>query len=1000
MNTLSTRLNSRKHLRNSEKFLHAFIHSRSIYYLSFNIKRRLTSILLKFTNDCISSKMKSCGFKSQSPLIISRSKTKLTLYLDDLPKSATIPTNIDNQKKGPEWDSSIGKVVRQAQIDYPNCVILTRVGQFWELYFEQAKEIAPLLDIKLTKKKFGQEYFAFAGFPVQHLDRYLATLVNVHGLPVAICEEFLNDEVNEDKLKFKRRITRIITPGTLIDESFLPYDQNNFLLALSLDEKTNLVGLAWIDITTGLFFMQRSNLESISGDLMRIRPSEIVLCDNYHNVENHDIWQYVDSRKYIISYEPSNSFNSKLSQSWTYDSQVDYDINQMFSSDELKASAALLSYINKNLVGRTLKIQSPISINLNDTMIIDATTLRSLEITISMRDNTKRGSLLHAIRRTKTASGARTLDRWLCFPTTSINIINNRLNLVEYFCKNTHLTSDIRQILENCDDTQRTSQKITFTHCNPDDFLKLKHTLESMLSIKYRLQSELYTIPDASMKTLVERIQPQNDLINIISEAIDEDVLIKMKETRQYNPDGSIISGINTDIEEAENIDLDTNFEGCNDEPVAKKKTTKKRKKIGQNSESSTFEEDFASIVKNDNWVIKKEFSPRLLQLHEQLEVKYRDMIELRNRWKVKLKLRSHPSFGFIVAIKRVQNNKDVERILNATRIHHFKHRKLFIIQKWTHLGGQIEDIKSNIREEETRIFQLIQKKIVEEWDLTVQNSRVVDELDIVSSFAVLAREQNFVRPILNYGNSHKIVGGRHPVVEAGLQLKGRQFIKNDCYVGDKKRLPNMGGKSTYLRQNAIISILAQIGSFVPADHAEIGIVDQILSRVGASDNLYQDQSTFMVEMIETAHILRNATSRSFVIMDEIGRGTATLDGIAISFATLYQLHYINRCRTLFATHFHELPNLIVNFENVACYCTDIQENKDGSFYYLHQIKEGVNRNSAALKAAQLAGVPPSVLIVAKNTLKYLQDHSKPINLDSYFQSEIEKSIYNDLPEV
>ncbi|CAG8644261.1 11067_t:CDS:10, partial [Dentiscutata heterogama] len=404
-----------------------------------------------------------------------------------------------------------------------------------------------------------------------------------------------------------------------------------------------------------------------------------------------------------------------------------------------------------------------------------------------------------------------------------------------------------------------------------------------------------------------------------------------------------------------------------------KKKISKKRKKVKQNSESSTFEEDFASIVKNDNWVIKKDFSPSLLKLHEQLEKKYRDMIKLRNRWKDKLngsvELRSHPSYGFIVAIKKVRNNKDVERILNATRIHHFKHRKWFIIQKWTHLGGQIEDIKIMIREEETKVLQLIQKKIVEEWYLTVQNSRVVDELDIASSLAVLAREQNFVRPILNYGHSHKIVAGRHPVVEAGLQSKGRQFVKNDCYVG----------------------------SFVPADYAEIGIVDQILSRVGASDNLYQDQSTFMVEMIETAHILKNATPRSFVIMDEIGRGTATLDGIAISFATLYQLHYINRCRTLFATHFHELPNLMVNFENAACYCTDIQEDEDGGFYYLHQIKEGVNRNSAALKAAQLAGVPPSVLLVAKNTLKYLQEHSKPINLDPYFQSEIEKSIHSEL---
>ncbi|RHZ74145.1 hypothetical protein Glove_227g7 [Diversispora epigaea] len=940
--------------------------------------------------------------KRHSPLIISRSKSKFSLSLDKLPKFAKNPSSYDNIKKGPEWESKLGRIVRETQATYHHCVVLTRVGQFWEIYFEQATEIAPLLDIKLTRRKFGHEYFPFAGFPILHLDRHLAKLINEHGRAVALCDEFPNNNQIEEKVKFKRRVSRIITPGTLIDESFLQQDQNNFLLSISLGENHKETGLAWIDITTGQFYMQRSNLESLSNDISRIMPSEILISETLRDFKDHHIWQHVDRRMNNVTFESLNSFDSSRIRTLMPKQEVERDIQKTFSLIELKASGGLLNYIKKNLIGRFPKMQFPIRIHPKDTMIIDATALRSLEITTSMQDFTKKGSLMHAIQRTKTASGTRTLDNWLRFPSTSINVINYRLNLVEYFYNNSHLTNDICQLLSECDDAQRMSQKVTFDQYSPDDFLKLKRTLETMLLIKNRIRVELNITPNDSLEAILTRFKPQQNLINSITKAVDEESLNRAKDKQSSD---EVI-----DVEDGEEL-LNPIKNYFKKETITydwKARQFHKQKKAEPTVKDKEME--IQMLIKSDNWVINKDFSPQLIKLYKQLEDKYRDMINLQISWQYRLngpllELRSHPSYGFIVIIRKGRgavNVVNVESLLEAVPITTIGNRKLYNAQKWSELGGQIESIKTKIREEEYNVFQIIRRKIEEEWYVTIGNSNVIDELDIATSLAVLAQEQKMIRPILDYNYSHKIIGGRHPIVESSLQKKGHQFVKNDCFVGDKERLllitgPNMGGKSTYLRQNAVISILAQIGSFVPADYAEIGIVDQILSRVGGSDNLYKNQSTFMVEMIETAYILKNATQRSFVIMDEIGRGTTTLDGIAISFATLFQLHYVNRCRTLFATHFHEITSLIENFEHAVCYCTDIQENVDGSFYYLHQLKGGVNRNSAALKAAQLAGIPPSVLLVAKNTLDYLKKHSNPISLDTDFQNEIGNNTYIDL---
>lgn len=326
------------------------------------------------------------------------------------------------------------------------------------------------------------------------------------------------------------------------------------------------------------------------------------------------------------------------------------------------------------------------------------------------------------------------------------------------------------------------------------------------------------------------------------------------------------------------------------------------------------------------------------------------------------LSLRWAPGLGHFCHIKGARDVRSSLQVTAAARdVKSTKSTRSFHNSEWTRLGGRIDQAKLQIRAEEQRVLQSLREEVILNLLHLRRNAVVLDQLDIACSFAVLAEEQRLVRPTVIEKNSHKIIGGRHPTVKLGLEEEGLAFVSNDCFVGEEERIwlitgPNMGGKSTFLRQNALISILAQVGSFVPADHAEIGLVDQIFTRVGSADNLYRDQSTFMMEMLETAAILNQATPRSFVIMDEIGRGTTPEDGVAVGFACLHHLYHKNRCRTLFATHFHALADMTRDFEALGCYCTDVAEGSGGSFSYIHRLRKGVNRQSHALKVARLAG--------------------------------------------
>ncbi|KAL1311653.1 hypothetical protein AAFC00_001762 [Neodothiora populina] len=382
-------------------------------------------------------------------------------------------------------------------------------------------------------------------------------------------------------------------------------------------------------------------------------------------------------------------------------------------------------------------------------------------------------------------------------------------------------------------------------------------------------------------------------------------------------------------------------------------------------------------------WIMRKSASTFLRQAHAQLaEIDdQRTSLTLRLRKELgsnSLMLKWTPQLGHFCHVK----GKDARTAVDGARhISSTKSTRTFYLQDWTTLGLKLDDLRSRIRTEEQRIFLALRKEVITNLTKLRRNAAGLDELDVACSSAILAEERNLVRPILNSGTEHNIIGGRHPMVDIGLQEHGRRFTANDCTVGEKNTIllitgPNMAGKSTFLRQNALITILAQTGCFVPAAYAEIGLVDKLFSRIGSADDVYNHQSTFMVEMLEVADILNQATERSFVIMDEVGRGTTPEDGTAVGYACLHHLHNENKCRALFATHFHKLVEMTADFQKLARYCTSIAEQADGTWVYVHKLREGVNRDSHALKVAKLAGLPPKAVEVAAEALNALESLS------------------------
>lgn len=872
-----------------------------------------------------------------------------------------------------------------------------------------------------------------AGFPFFQLDRFLKILVQDLNRYVAVAEEFPNTAPDRAKLgglMHDRKVARIITPGTLIDEQFMDPYANNYVMAIHLSQDelkldsaladpsgsegsdvspdgtadaSVPIGLSWLDLSTGHFFTHATSLSTLGSMLSRVAPREVVLDEDLQSRTGHEIFSILAEERHLITYAPQGELTAISDWTPMLESEMLPQNVEEFTEDEVKAGSLLLHYVKERLQGTSMRLQPPQRHEAMQVMNIDKNGMRSLEIKQTIRDGVFRGSLLHAIRRTVTKSGARLLNEWLSAPSTSLDVIRLRQDLVACFIADETLRDGISLLLRRSHDSQRLVQKFALGRGDPDDLLDLASTIKAtedivslLLGAYSRDDVESTTSGKDCLKTMTERISLDSplQLAQRIRSAIDEEGIVQQHQLDDSEA-GDMIA-LAQEIVDAEGSAEDSTL-------LPKSANNKKRPTSKPPSLRDYYGED------NEVWIMKPDASSYLKRLHADLDTLLAERDDLANSLRTRLNapsltLKWTPGLGHIAHIKgrRDLRNASLAELPNLTGRSTASSRSIHL-PEWTELGRRLDQARFQIRAEEQRVFAELRQQTVKNIVKLRRNARVLDELDIATSFARLALEQNLVRPVLNNGTAHVIVGGRHPTVEGGLREAGRTFTGNDCFVGagpggipsssatpstpesaHHGRIwlitgPNMAGKSTFLRQNALITILAQIGCYVPASYAEIGIVDAMFSRVGSADNLYRDQSTFMVEMLETATILRQATPRSFVIMDEIGRGTTPEDGAAVAFACLSHLVTINKCRTLFATHFHGVADLVASHGMrvqdggekgvVEMYCTDVAEDDKGGFVYVHRLRRGINRQSHALKVARLAGLPEAALRTAREVL-------------------------------
>ncbi|KAI8149116.1 DNA mismatch repair protein MutS [Fennellomyces sp. T-0311] len=824
----------------------------------------------------------------------------------------------DLEAKSESTGSVVLDTVRKYTKKHPECVLLVQVGDFYELYESHATEYALQLDLKLTRKEMTSGMSVdFAGFPSRALDRYLDILVNRLACRVALCEQYTvaKRDGDESIVGIHRHITRVITPGTVIEERFLDSQSYNYLMAV-MPTATDELGLAWIDISVGEFMVQPSTLDVLKDDVARIRPREIILPSTLKSVieedTSHPITRILSNHNSIsVSFLPDNMFDVASGRTILRDMFGYTDIT--FTDYEIGASKALLDYINDTHPCEKPQLLKPVRMSIKDTLQIDSATVASLELVQCLRDGGKANSLLGVINHTMTNAGSRQLAQWMLAPSSSIETIRWRHDIVEFFTRDSFVLEDIRTILRQSADAQRALQRLALRRGQHSDMLEISSTLNAIRAAKELLNDVFLrsSTVSSSVKDLVESLDPHPSLAEYITSVVDQERIMS-NEAKDYG-------------------------------------------------------------------LIRADFDPQLRDLHEELDILHRCREKLQDNLRAiggnSVSLLVNALYKHMVEINASQASKLRAQHPEATLIHQTKVKHRYQLPEWTDLSIRIQSTHGQILELENQIWEKAVDRVLAHSASIIAASAILAQLDVLCSFAWIARRFKYARPIMraNTNNMH-IVDGRHPVVEANLAQKGRPFIKNDCVLGDHSRTwlltgPNMGGKSTFLRQNAIIILLAHMGSFVPASYAEIGIADRIMSRIGTADDLAQDLSTFMVEMMETANILAHATPQSLVIMDEVGRGTATADGISLAYAILDYLHTHSKSRILFATHYRELCDLVnqnQELSTIQLYKTDLAEDSKGRFVFLHKIQPGVCHQSHGLKVAQLAGLPREVISTAR----------------------------------
>ena len=790
---------------------------------------------------------------------------------------------------------------------YKDCILFYRLGDFYEMFYEDAITASKELEITLTGKACGQEEKApMCGVPYHAVEGYLNKLV-FKGYKVAICEQV--EDPKATKGIVKREVVRIVTPGTNLNVNALDDSKNNYLMCITFI--SGKIGVSVCDVTTGDYYVtEAEDTKKLMDEIMRYQPSEIICNDSFmvSGVDLEDLRGRLGITIYTISAHMFDDDNCRktLMKHFHLNTLIGLGIEDFPTG--LIAAGALLQYLyetQKNSLDHIRHINPYLT---SKFMLLDSSSRRNLELTETLREKQKRGSLLWVLDKTKTAMGARLLRTYIEQPLIEKGDIEERLNAVEALFSESFLRDEIREYLNPIYDLERLLSRVSYGTANPRDFIALRNSLEMLPHIKTVMES----FDCKELATIQEEIDGLEDIHQIINHAIVEEPPISVREG------GMIKDGFHPDIDKLRSAKQD-----------------------------------------GKTWLAE-------------LEAVDRERTGIKN-----LKIKYNKVFGYYFEVTNSYQDLVPEDYIRKQTL---ANAERYTTPKLKELEDMILNAEDKLYGLEYDVFCAIREQIAAQMDRIQRTAKALAKLDAFASLALVAERNHYVRPSLNEKGLIDIKNGRHPVVE--MMTSHDMFIANDTYLDNGKHCvsiitgPNMAGKSTYMRQSALIVLMAQIGSFVPAESANIGIVDRIFTRVGASDDLASGQSTFMVEMNEVSNILRNATSKSLLILDEIGRGTSTFDGLSIAWAVIE--HISNKrllgAKTLFATHYHELTELEDKMDNVNNYCIAVKEKGDDIVFLRKIVKGGADR-SYGIQVAKLAGVPDMVIDRAKEIAQNLSEY-------------------------
>lgn len=823
-------------------------------------------------------------------------------------------------------ETPLNRQYNQIKAKYPGALLLFRVGDFYETFGEDAIKASRILGITLTKRNNGGAQEELAGFPHHSLDTYLPKLVRA-GERVAICDQLEDPAVAKGIVR--RGVTELVTPGVSFNDNVLDTRRNNYLAAIHFTKQADHFGIAFLDVSTGEFLASQGNAAYVDKLLQSFNPSEVLFCKKYRQ----------EFGTLFGGTPHGDKFHTYTLEDWAFTYDFGYNfLKQHFQTTSLKgfgieglpegiiAAGVILHYLNETEHRDLQHIQRITRLEEDRYVWLDRFTIRNLELVAAQQDNGV--PLIQILDQTITPMGARLLRKWLMLPLKEKALIDERLNLVELLYEDTELLDILVGHLKQIGDLERLISKVAVRRINPREMVQLKRSLLHVLPIKELLITALSQRPASpSLKKYADQLNPVSFLLDRIEAELRDDP------PALSNQGGMIKPGIDPTLDELTQIA----YSG-------------------------------------------KDY---LLQLQER---------ETQRTGISSLKVAYNKVFGYYLEVTNAHKNRVPDDWI----------RKQTLVNAERYITPELKEYEDKILNAEEQIFSIEQRMFNElvlaagEYVAAIQqNARVLSVLDVLSSFARVAQKNKYVRPIISDNKSLIIKDGRHPVIEQQLP-PGEPYIPNDIFLDDETQQiiiitgPNMAGKSALLRQTALIVLMAQSGSFVPATHAELGLVDKIFTRVGASDNLSRGESTFMVEMTETASILNNLSERSLVLMDEIGRGTSTYDGVSIAWSIAEYLHNHPkyRAKTLFATHYHELNELASDLHRIKNYNVSVKE-MGNKVLFLRKLKEGGSEHSFGIHVAQMAGMPSEIVSRANQILVQLESaHGREQNKERIKQAQ------------